>query len=297
MLNMVPFAFVFSIYILSAAVISRITMDSIDSRPPIPGGRLLEFLGRSFIPVFIANIALFLAIELVLILFGRIPVVGPVLFALMFLPIYAASICVILIVAVGFWFYPPIIAASSGGMTALPGMFTFIRRQNFSLAYTVPLMAIITAVTFAAIYLLHYGSFSLSMFLAKNVLAEEGEKIFSAVPPSFLSISDLTIMGSDAGSVQITHEQPVPLPHHRRFHHRTCLFPDLYTSFCLIHLHIRDPLLPSVSHDGQRKGHGRSEQAQGSPPARAHPGRHIPGKKDILVAARRLRAVGASYFS
>ncbi|HQL82244.1 MAG TPA: hypothetical protein PK307_08590, partial [Spirochaetota bacterium] len=71
--------------------------------------------------------------------------------------------------------------------------------QNFSLAYTVPLMAIVTAVTFAAIYLLHYGSFSLSMFLTKNLLAEEGEKIFSAVPPSFLSMSDLTIQGSDSG--------------------------------------------------------------------------------------------------
>ncbi len=199
MLNIVPFALVFFIYILSASMISRITMDSINSGSRTPAAGPLEFLGRSFFPVFIANIALFLAIELILILFGKIPIVGPVIFALMFLPIYAVSICIILIVAVGFWFYPPIIAGNSGGMTALPDMFRFIRRQNFSLAYTVPLMAIVTAVTFAAIYLLHYGSFSLSMFLTKNLLAEEGEKIFSAVPPSFLSMSDLTIQGSDSG--------------------------------------------------------------------------------------------------
>jgi hypothetical protein len=37
------------------------------------------------------------------------------------------------------------------------------------------------------------------MYLSKRLLAEEGEKIFSAVPQSFLSVSDLTIMGSDAG--------------------------------------------------------------------------------------------------
>lgn len=199
MLNMVPFALIFFIYILSAAAISRVTMDSVHSGARTSAGRLIEFLGRSFIPVFIANIALFLAMEMVLILFGKIPIVGPILFALMFLPIYAVSICVILIVAIGFWFYPPIIASNRGGTSAFTGMFTFIRRQNFRLAYAIPLMAAVTAVAFAAIYLLHYGSFSLSIFLAKNLLAEEGEKIFSAVPPSFLSMSDLTIMGSDSG--------------------------------------------------------------------------------------------------
>jgi hypothetical protein len=200
MLNIIPFALVFFIYILTAAIIARITMDSMRPGTVSPSGGTLEFLGRSFVPVFIANIALFLGIDLVFILFGRIPVVGPVLFALLFLPIYAASLCVILIVAIGFWFYPPVIAAESGrGFSAIRGLFHFIRRQNFRLAYTIPLMAIITAVTFAAIYLLHYGSFTLSMFLSKRLLAEEGEKIFSAVPQSLLSISDITIMGPDAG--------------------------------------------------------------------------------------------------
>jgi hypothetical protein len=199
-LSIIPFALLFFIYILTASLISRITMDSMSSGRGPSAGRTIEFLGRSFLPVFVANIALFLAIELVFILFGRIPIVGPVLFALLFLPIYAASLCVILIIAIGFWFYPPIIAANSGsGAAAIRSMFQFIRRQNFSLAYTIPLMAIITAVTFAAIYILHYGSFSLSMYLTKHMLAEEGEKIFSAVPQSLLSISDLTILGSDAG--------------------------------------------------------------------------------------------------
>lgn len=198
--SIIPFALVFFIYILTASLISRITMDSMGSGRGPSAGRTLEFLGRSFLPVFVANIALFLAIDLVFILFGRIPIVGPVLFALLFLPIYAASLCVILIIAIGFWFYPPVIAANSGsGAAAIRSMFRFIRRQNFSLAFTIPLMATITAVTFAAIYVLHYGSFSLSMYLAKHMLAEEGEKIFSAVPQSFLSMSDIAVLGSDTG--------------------------------------------------------------------------------------------------
>jgi hypothetical protein len=198
--SIIPLALVFFIYILTASLISRITMDSMNSGRGPSAGRTLEFLGRSFLPVFVANIALFLAIDLVFILFGRIPIVGPVLFALLFLPIYAASLCVILIIAIGFWFYPPVIAANSGsGAAAIRSMFRFIRRQNFSLVYTIPLMAIITAVTFAAIYILHYGSFSLSMYLTKHILAEEGEKIFSSVPQSFLSLSDIAILGSDAG--------------------------------------------------------------------------------------------------
>ena len=199
-LGIIPFALVFFIYILTAALIARITMESLVAGTRSLGGGAAEFLGRSFVPVFIANIALFLGIDLVFILFGRIPVVGPVLYALLFLPIYAASLCVVLLVAIGFWFYPPIIAVNSGkGLSAVRDLFGFIRRQNFSLAYTIPLMAIVTAVTFAAIYLLHYGSFTLSMYLSKHLLAEEGEKIFSAVPQSFLSVSDLAVMGSDTG--------------------------------------------------------------------------------------------------
>jgi len=159
-----------------------------------------RFIAGAIIPIFLANVFIFVIIDLVFILFGKIPVIGPVLFAVLFLPIYLTSLCAVLLLAVGFWFYPPIIAASvPRGASPLRGLFRFIRAQNFSLAYTIPLMTIITAVTFAAVYALHYGSFSLSMFLSKAVLGDEDLKVFSSIPSSFLQISDLAITGSNSG--------------------------------------------------------------------------------------------------
>jgi hypothetical protein len=199
-LTIIPFAIIFFLYIMAASVIARITMDAMAHDRDTAPGRAARFLLRAVAPIFLANIILFIAVDLVFLLFGRIPVIGPVLFALLFLPVYVLSLCVVILLAIGFWFYPAVIAGSApGAMAPIRGLLRFIRRQNFRLAYTIPLMTIITAVTFAAIYLIHYGSFALTMFLAKNVLSEEGDKIFSAIPPTLLQISDLTLMGSDTG--------------------------------------------------------------------------------------------------
>ncbi len=199
-LNIVPFAIILFLYIITAAVISRITMDSMLSRPGSSRKGMAPFLARAILPVFLANIIIFIIIDSVFILFGRIPVIGPVLFAILFLPIYLTSICIVIIIAIGFWFYPPIIAASiPEGQSPVKVLFRFIRARNFTLAYTIPLMTIITAVTFAAIYLIHYGSFSLSLFLSKIFLSDEDLKIFSSIPSTLLQLSDLTITGSDSG--------------------------------------------------------------------------------------------------
>ncbi|HNW27788.1 MAG TPA: hypothetical protein PKN50_04860 [Spirochaetota bacterium] len=200
LLSIVPFAIILFMYIMTAAVISRLTLDHHSSRPVAPSQGMGRFIAGAIIPIFLANVFIFVIIDLVFILFGKIPVIGPVLFAVLFLPIYLTSLCAVLLLAVGFWFYPPIIAASvPRGASPLRGLFRFIRAQNFSLAYTIPLMTIITAVTFAAVYALHYGSFSLSMFLSKAVLGDEDLKVFSSIPSSFLQISDLAITGSNSG--------------------------------------------------------------------------------------------------
>ncbi len=200
LLNIVPFAIIFFLYLMAAALISRMTMDALIAGPPPTRHSVMSFLGRAVMPALLANIIIFVVIDLVFILFGRIPVIGPVLFALLFLPIYITSLCAVILLAIGFWFYPPIIADSvTEGSSAARGLFSFIRGQNFSLAYTIPLMTIITGVTFAGIYLLHYGSLTLSMFLSKTVLGEEGLKVFSSIPATMLQFSDLAIIGSDSG--------------------------------------------------------------------------------------------------
>ncbi|MBP7734938.1 MAG: hypothetical protein KA369_03085 [Spirochaetes bacterium] len=200
LLTIIPFAILLFLYLMGASIISRMTLDTMHIATGASPPRISRFLAESLVPVFLANIIIFLVIDLVFILFGKIPVIGPVIFALLFFPIYFTSLCAVILLAIGFWFYPPIIAVSiPRGESPITALMGFIRRRNFSLVYIIPLMTIITAVTFGAIYLLHYGSFALSIFLSKTVLGDEGLKTFSSIPSTLLQLSDLTIIGSDSG--------------------------------------------------------------------------------------------------
>ena len=199
-LNIIPFAIILCIYVLTASFIARNTMNKAASRPGFNFTQAVRFMKSSVMPVFLANAVLFIVMDFIFIVFGRIPVIGPVLFAILFLPIYLMSIVVILFVAIGFWFYPPIIASSGiDPASSFKRLARFIKRHNFSLIYTIPLLSVITTLVFFTIYLVHYGSFSLSLFLSKNILGSDGEKIFSAVPAQLLQISDLALLGSDSG--------------------------------------------------------------------------------------------------
>jgi hypothetical protein len=199
-LTIIPFAVIFFTYMMASAIIARITMDAHNAGSVFTAHRALKFLIKTFPPVFLTNVFLFIAVELVFILFGKIPIVGPVLFAILFLPIYIISLCVVILLAIGIWFYPPLIAGSDAGtISSIRKFLRFVRKQNFNLAYTIPLMTILTTLTFTGIYLLHYSSFNLSIYLAKNVLNDDGEKIFSAIPSALLQISDLATIGSETG--------------------------------------------------------------------------------------------------
>ena len=210
LLGIIPFALMLFIYIITAAIISRLTLRDMSDPHPFQDKGMLRFIASSLFPVLIVNIILFAAADLVLLLLGHVPIVGPILFAIIFLPIYLTSLIVFTFIAVGFWFYPPIIARQTS--YPVTSLLRFIRRHNFRLAYTIPLLTIITAVIFAAIYAIHYGSFAFSMFLSKAILAEEGERIFTAIPLPFLKISDLILIGTEAGPIR-SFMDDIHLPH------------------------------------------------------------------------------------
>ena len=200
LLVILPFAIIIFMYMTAATVIARITMNAINPGPGFSGRRAMEFLAKIFPPLLFTNVLLLIAVDLMFILFGNIPIVGPVLFAILFLPIYITSLCIVILLAIGIWFYPPLIAASNAGtIPSIRNFLRFIRKQNFNLAYTIPVMTILTVLTFAAVYLLHYSSFNLLIYLTKNILSEEGEKLFSSIPALLIRISDLAIIGSDTG--------------------------------------------------------------------------------------------------
>lgn len=200
LLSIIPFAIVFFWYIMASAGISRLTMDGLKQSPGFAISPTGMFLLKAIGPILFFNIIIFMIIDLIFVLFGKIPVIGPVLFAVMFLPLYITSLCSVILLAIGFWFYPPIIADSiPGGKSPFVNLFRFIREQNFSLVYTIPLMVIITAGTFGVVYLMHYGSLSLSVFLSKSILGDEGIKVFASIPSTLLQLSDLALIGSDSG--------------------------------------------------------------------------------------------------
>ncbi|MBN1533047.1 MAG: hypothetical protein JXA20_10330 [Spirochaetes bacterium] len=196
-MNLFPLAIVFFAYMIIASIIARIHINE-DNRKAFPSFPDKTFIARAVASSSVMNIALLLIVDLLLILFGELPIIGPILFSLLFLPIYAVSVSIVILFTVGLWFFPSIIADTGGTIKeTILSFANFVRRHNFSLIYTVLLLTIGTSMIFAAIYLLHYGALSLAFFLSQGILSEEGMKVFSAVPVSFLRISDMSIISAN----------------------------------------------------------------------------------------------------
>ncbi|MCP4130598.1 MAG: hypothetical protein GY754_06415 [bacterium] len=200
-LNMLPLAMIFFIFILASTIIARITMDNIAAGAAGSNkGRsnLAVFTGKRIFPVFISNILILVLLNVVMILFGKIPVVRPIFYAILFFPLYVSSLLIFIIAGIGFWFYPPILARHKPGLISNTGnLFRFIKKQNFTLIYIIPIMIIITTLTFSAIYLVYYGSFSLTISISSSLISDDIAKLFQAVPSFLLKISNLSFFASD----------------------------------------------------------------------------------------------------
>jgi hypothetical protein len=151
---------------------------------------------------------------MILILFGRIPYAGTMLYALLFLPIYLLSLCFILGGVVGIWFYPPILARYGEGITGtLRRLYLFVREQNFTLVFAVPFLFVFTSACFIIVYLLHYGALSLTMSLSRSLLTEDLARIFAGMPFPLQRMVDFFMPGTDVkvlrslwGDVFLSHQ-------------------------------------------------------------------------------------------
>ncbi len=202
-LNLFPLAIVFFTYIILATMIAKIQRAEAagtHAQSPIPNG---TFLWNAVASSAAVNIGLLLIVNAILILFGEIPIIGPILFSLLFLPVYLISAAVVVLTVLGFWFFPSIVADTDGGIReSVTGFINFIKTRNFSLIYSVLLLTISTSTLFAILYALHYGSLSLTFTISRGILSEEGMKVFSAIPLPFLQISDMSIIGSNINLFQ-----------------------------------------------------------------------------------------------
>jgi hypothetical protein len=198
-LNLIPVTLIFSVYVLTSSAIARMTLDDMNKTHD-KNENITSFLSRSLVSVVVINASILLAVNASMILFGEIPIIGPVLFSLLFLPVYIVSLCIIVIIGIGFWFFPSIIASGKPGVkNNLLDFLSFIRRHNFKLVYIIPIITIISALIFSVFYFLHYGSMSLTILISNAVLSDNGLRIFASIPSPLLSLSDVAFFGTDAG--------------------------------------------------------------------------------------------------
>lgn len=200
LINLFPLAIIFSFYTLCAAVISRITLDRIFYSKETAFNELIKFTIKTGPGVLAGNIIVLLIINSILILFGKIPYLGPLLFSLVFLPVYLFSVAIFLLCFIGLWFYPPISAHRENGILAnARNMLMFIKKHNLNIIFMIPVIILIAAITFSIIYFLHLSAFSFSMAMSRWLLNGDASAIFSSIPALFIKASESTFAGLGSG--------------------------------------------------------------------------------------------------
>jgi predicted Zn finger-like uncharacterized protein len=196
---LVPFGISLFFYTIVSAEISDVSSIRQMKGQSSPSANNSAGFTRFIVPSMVSNLIFFAILEGVLALFGAMPVVGPLIFALLFLPMYAVSLIMIVFFAIGFWFLPPILASQNKKKAGhLSYLLNFIKKHNFSLIFMIPLMFFITALTGLFIYILHYGAISFSLMIAGKLMPEENLKVFSAIPSSFIQLSSIILNPSES---------------------------------------------------------------------------------------------------
>ena len=199
-LALFPLAIIFSLYTATAALVSRLTLDRIFSGNDTEAADFMKFSLKNAPAVFAGNVVLLLAVSGLLMLFGRIPLLGPVIFSLVFLPVYLISILIFLFCFIGLWFYPPIAAHREKGIRgSIMGLLVFIKKHNLSLLYMIPVILLVSIIVFSALFIIHTSAFSLTISLSKWLVSSDAGGVFSSIPASFVKASEATIAGAGSG--------------------------------------------------------------------------------------------------
>lgn len=151
-----------------------------------------SLLGSSFLVLIL--------LESSLLLFGLIPLVGPLLFALLFLPVYGISLAAVLLIAVGFWFYPPLVVHRKTGVgDNAVNLLVFIKKHNLKLFMVIPVLGAFSTVVVMMLFILHHGALLISSLLSSGILGERFGSILASVPPSLQALGDFSAMAHMAG--------------------------------------------------------------------------------------------------
>ncbi|HPS85521.1 MAG TPA: hypothetical protein PLY36_02185 [Spirochaetota bacterium] len=200
LINLFPMAIIFSFYTLFASVIAKITMDKIFHSRETETEEIIKFTLKTGPGVFAGNIIILLTVSTILILFGKIPFLGPLLFSLAFLPVYLISVAIFILCFIGLWFYPPVSAHRENGIvTNLKNLMLFIKKHNLNIIFMIPVILLVAAITFSLIFFIHLSAFSLSIAMSKWLLSNDASMIFSSIPALFIKASESTFAGLSSG--------------------------------------------------------------------------------------------------
>ncbi len=195
-INLFPLAIIFSFYTLFASVVSKITLDRIFHSKETGNGEIVRFALTTGPGVFAGNIIILLMLCALLIMFGKIPFYGPLLFSLAFLPVYLLSVAIFILCFIGLWFYPPVSAHREKGIFGnIKNLFLFIKKHNLNIIFMIPVILLVTSITFSLIFIIHISAFSLTMAMSKWLLNQDASAIFSSIPSLFIKASETAFTG------------------------------------------------------------------------------------------------------
>ncbi|MCL2155106.1 MAG: zinc-ribbon domain-containing protein [Leptospirales bacterium] len=212
-MNIFPIVIIFSFYILSAAIVSKITLNHIFHSRDTGTGEIVKFTMTSGPGIFGANIILLFAVSLLLVIFGNIPLLGPVFFSLVFLPIYLLSALVLILSFIGLWFFPPIAAHDERGVFKnIKGLLLFIKRHKLSIIFMILIIFLVTVVISAVIFIIHISVFSFTTSISQVFIGQDVLMTLSSIPGQLIKASQTIFMGINSGvfkelyqSLQVSH--------------------------------------------------------------------------------------------
>ena len=213
-MNILPIAVIFSFYILSASLVAKITLNHIVHSRSTGTGEIIKFAIKKGPGIIGINIILLFVISSLLIIFGKIPLLGPIFFSLAFLPIYLLSMAVLILSFIGLWFYPPIAAHDESGVFKnIKSLLLFIKRHNFSIILMIPVIFLITLVIFAAIFIIHISVFSFTTAISQLLIGQDVLMTLASIPGQFIKASQAALAGMNSGIYKELH-QSLELSHH-----------------------------------------------------------------------------------
>lgn len=184
--------FCFAAVIVSVhATVARLT-DMRGSNDEMRMRDLARFGVSRAIPLLAGVFGIIAVFNALVVLFSSIPVIGPVLYSLLFLPVYVLSIAVVILSLVAFWFYPPLLAFAEDIRASIAGFLDFIRRHHVSLLLDALVLSMIAAVFGGLLIILHSTVLSAALSLSGALLGDEFSRIVSPVSAGIGEVNNFT---------------------------------------------------------------------------------------------------------